>query len=67
MPRYIRRFYCKSCNSAGSLDNLCEGVSVIECNGCDVSEVWGQTLDEELDHFHTVDEKVAVAAGGWMN
>lgn len=67
MPRFIRRFYCKNCNSPGSLDNLCEGVSVIECSVCGTSEVWGQTLDEELDHFHYHDERVAVAVGGWMN
>jgi len=49
------------------LDNICDGMSVIECRVCNVSEVWGQTLNEELDHFLYVDEPVAVAVGGWMN
>jgi hypothetical protein len=67
MPRYRRSFFCKACNSPGSIDELCTGVRVIECTECGVAEVWGDSVLDPLDHFLYIDEPVAVAVGGWMN
>lgn len=48
---FMRNFVCNNCGGCAEVEHLCEGVLLIDCASCEITEVLSETEPEALDHF----------------
>ncbi len=48
---FSKNFVCKVCQQGAETEHLCEGVLLIACSECEITEVLSETEPEPLDHF----------------
>jgi hypothetical protein len=62
MPKYLRTFFCKKCKVQAKLDELTQGLTVVECPtvNCGAAEYWGDgaLVDAPMEQFDFHDEKM---------
>jgi hypothetical protein len=58
MAKFLRTFWCLDCSKQATLEEISEGLTLIECT-CGAVEVWGDDNDQELEMFEVHDQKMA--------
>lgn len=61
MQTAMRVFFCKTCRTRGSLEELTSGVYVVACTDCETAEIWGsESLHAPLHSFDYYDQPLVI-------
>lgn len=63
----MHRFQCVLCDGTTMVEELTEGLYVVECQSCRISEIWGgNILNPEMEHFELLAAKELSSVGEAM-